>query len=183
MQKKYMDLQTLVICALLAAMGAVLKTFLSVDLFFGSIKIMDLSLIILPVMLAGIYFGPLAGGIVGFVAESIGYFMLFGVGGAYNPIFSIIMALAGVIAGLFYMRSPKTSVWKTIVMVTVIQVLCRCILTPLAIYVIFAIPLAVLLPSRGISLLIMTPVLTVILTVLVERLRPIITRRRRTTMS
>lgn len=183
MQKKYMDLRTLIICALLAAMGAVFKAFLSIDLFFGSIKIMDLSLIILPVMLAGIYFGPLAGGIVGFVSESIGYFMLFGIGGAFNPVFSVIMALVGVIAGLFYMRSHKTSIWKTIVMVTVIQVLCRCILTPLAIYAFYAIPLAVLLPSRGISFMIMTPVLTVVLTALIERLRPIISRQRRAATS
>jgi hypothetical protein len=52
------DLRALIILALLTAIGAVFKAFVSFDLFFGSVKVLDMSLIALPVMMAGIYVGP-----------------------------------------------------------------------------------------------------------------------------
>ena len=108
MQKNIFILRTLVILALLAAFGVVFGVF--------SIKttIVKISLMPIPVMLAGVFFGPIAGGLVGFVADTGGYFMGGGAAGAYNPVFSITMALFGVIAGLFYLRNKRNKAWKAI---------------------------------------------------------------------
>ncbi len=175
MAKKKFDLRILIIMALLAAIGAVFKALLSVDLFLGGMKIVDLSLVALPVMLAGIYFGPLAGGLVGFVAETAGFFMM--PTGAYNPVFSFVMALLGVIAGLFYLKSKRTTIWKTIGMVVSTQLLCSAILNTLFINLFYGVPLIALLPGRGIGVAITIPLLIVLLTILIERLRPVVGRQ------
>lgn len=177
MQKQVFDLRTLIVLGLLAAIGAVLKAFVSVDLFLMGTKVSDLSLVALPIMLAGIYFGPLAGGFVGFAAEGAGFFMM--PAGSYNPAFSMVMALLGVIAGLFYLKSNKTNLWKTIAMVTLAQILCSAVLTTLLIHVFYGIPMIALLPSRGIGLLIKIPSLIILLTMLVERLRPVVKRSKK----
>lgn len=172
------DLRTLIVLALLTAIGAVFKAFISIDLFFGGMKITDLSLIGLPVMLAGIYFGPIAGGLVGFASEMISFFMM--PVGAYNPAFSAVMALYGVIAGLFYIRSQKTGLVKALLMVSVAELVCSAVLTTLLIHWFYSVPLAVLLPSRAVGVLIKIPLLTALVMVLAERLRPVVNNRRRT---
>ena len=88
----------------------------------GDIKIVDVSLIALPVLLAGIYYGPLAGGIAGFIAESVGFFLM--PVGTFNPVFSVLMAIAGVIAGLFFLKSDKAGFFRIAGLVTLSQVLC-----------------------------------------------------------
>ena len=173
MQKK-IELRTLIILALFAAIGAIFKAFVSVDLFFGGMKISDLSLMALPVLLAGIYFGPPAGGMVGFFAEFAGYLM--SPTGGYNPAFSIIAALAGVIAGLFYRRSKQVTLWKTVALVVVSEVLCSGLLTTLTIHLFYGVPIIALLPARGVGILIKIPALTATVMLLAERLRPVMRR-------
>jgi len=174
MQKKQIELRTLIILALFAAIGAVFKAFVSVDLFFGGLKISDLSLMALPVLMAGVYFGPLAGAMVGFFAEFAGYLM--SPAGAYNPVFSIIAALTGVIAGLFYHKSKQTTLWKVILMVALSEVLCSGLLTTLAIHLFYSVPVIALLPARGVGILIKIPALTALVMLLAERLRPVMKR-------
>ncbi len=173
MNKRF-ELRTLIALALLTAIGAVFKAFVSVDLFFGAMKISDLSLIALPVMLAGVYYGPLAGGIVGFVSETASFFMM-PVGGGYNPAFSLVMALTGVIAGLFYLKSSKTGLWKVLLMVVLSELVCSAALTTALIHWFYGVPWLVLLPGRGVGILIKIPLLTVLLLALIERLRPAVT--------
>ncbi len=175
--RKNLELRTLIVLALLTAIGAVFKAFISFDLFFGGMKISDLSLIALPVMLAGIYYGPLAGGLVGFVSEMASFFMM--PVGAYNPAFSAVMALYGVIAGLFFMKSQKTGLLKTLIMVTLSELICSAVLTTLLIHVFYSVPLAVLLPSRSVGVLIKIPVLTALVMIIAERLRPVVNSHRR----
>jgi ECF transporter S component (folate family) len=170
MQKKQIELRTLIILAMFAAIGAVFKAFVSVDLFFGGLKISDISLMALPVMLAGVYFGPLAGGMVGLLAEMGGFLMT--PTGAYNPIFSLISALTGVIAGLFYWKSKGTTLWKVIAMVALSEILCSAVLTTLTIHLFYGAPILALIPARGVGVLIKIPVLTALIFMLAERLRP-----------
>jgi ECF transporter S component (folate family) len=171
MQKKQIELRTLIILAMFAAIGAVFKAFVSVDLFFGGLKISDISLMALPVMLAGIYFGPLAGGMVGLLAEMGGFLMT--PTGTYNPIFSLIAALTGVIAGVFYWKSKRTTLLKVVAMVALSEILCSAVLTTLTIHLIYGAPFLALIPARGIGVLIKIPVLTAMIVMLAERLRPV----------
>jgi len=167
---KKLNIHTLVIMALLAALGAVFSAFLSVELNFTGVKTVEVSLAPLPVMLAGIFFGPLAGGIVGFVADTAGFFM--GVQmGAYNPLFSVTMALFGVIAGLFYLRSKKNTIWKVTGAAFTAQIVCSVVLNTLLVWLFYGVPLAVLLPPRLIGAAVELPLYAWLLMMLVERLR------------
>lgn len=174
--KNVFNLRTLIVMALLAALCAVFSAFMAVKLSFAGIKTVEVSLAPVPVMLAGIFFGPLAGGLVGFVGEAAGYFMGMEAG-AYNPAFSLVMALFGVIAGLFYLRSQKDSGWKVIGVVITGLLVCTVTLTTLLIRLFYGLPLALLLPTRLVCVAIELPFYVLLLMALVKSLRPIVNKR------
>ena len=175
MNKNIFTLRTLIILALLAAIGAVMSAFFSIELPMGGTKVVEISLTPIPVMIAGAFFGPIAGGLVGFIADTSGFFMGVQYGG-YNPVFSVTLALFGVIAGLFYMRSKTNSVWKAIGTATVSQVVVSITLNTLAIWLFYGVPIMVLLPTRALSAAVELPVYVVLLWALIKALSPIALR-------
>lgn len=86
--------RTLAYCALLAALSIILAR-LIIPMPNVSTRF---SIEAVPIFLAGMLFGPLAGGMVGFTADFVG--CLFSAYG-YNPIFCIPPILYGVFGGLF----------------------------------------------------------------------------------
>lgn len=92
--KRAMTTKTLAYCALLAALSVVLARLIipmpNVTTRF--------SIEAVPIFLAGMLFGPMAGGLVGFSADLVG--CLFS-GYGYNPLFCLPPILYGVFAGLF----------------------------------------------------------------------------------
>ena len=177
MRKNIFELRTLIAMALLAALGAVFSAFLSFELAPTGMKTLEVSLAPVAVMLAGIYFGPLAGFMVGFVADTAGFFM--GVQhSAYNPLFSVTMGLFGVIAALFYMRSKRNTVWKVSGAVVTAQVTVSLVLNTIIIWLYYGVPLGGLVVPRLIGALIELPVYAWLLMVLVEALRPLISKRK-----
>ena len=95
--KTQMATRTLAFCALLAALSVVFAR-LSVPMPNAFTRF---SIEAVPICLAGLLFGPLAGGMVGFTADLVG--CLFS-GYGYNPLFCIPPILYGVVAGLFRYR-------------------------------------------------------------------------------
>ncbi|MEE1200916.1 MAG: folate family ECF transporter S component [Christensenellales bacterium] len=89
--------RTLVLCALMTAVSVVLSRML-IPMPNATTRF---SIEHLPIILSGIFFGPLAGGIVGFCADFAG--CLFSAYG-YNPIFCLPAILYGVFGGLFRTR-------------------------------------------------------------------------------
>lgn len=89
-----MTTKTLTCCALLAAMGVVLAR-LIVPMPNETTRF---SIEAVPTVLAGILFGPVAGGLVGFVADLVG--CLFS-GYGYNPLLCVPPVLYGLCGGLF----------------------------------------------------------------------------------
>ena len=89
-----MTTRTLTCCALLAALQVVLAR-LIVPM---PNEFTRFSIEAVPTVLAGILFGPVAGGLVGFVSDFVG--CLFS-GYGYNPIFCIPPILYGLCGGLF----------------------------------------------------------------------------------
>lgn len=89
-----MTARTLAYCALLAAISVVLARLIipmpNVTTRF--------SLEAVPIFMAGMLFGPVAGGLVGFTADAVG--CLFS-GFGYNPIFCVPPILYGVFGGVF----------------------------------------------------------------------------------
>ncbi len=175
MRNNIFNLRTLIVLALLAALGAVFSAFLSVEITPAGVKTIEVSLTPVPVMLAGIFFGPLAGGLVGFAADFAGFFMNTQ-GQAYNPVFSLTMALFGVIAALFYLRSQKNSIWKATGAALSAQVVCSVVLNTLLINVFYGVPLAALVPTRLVGAAIELPLYAWLLMTLTEALRPIVDR-------
>ncbi len=94
MQKRKITTKTLTYCAILAAMSVVLARLIGLMPDTAS----RFSIEAVPIFLAGMFFGPVAGSLVGFVADFVG--CLFSPYG-YNPIFSIPPILYGLFAGLF----------------------------------------------------------------------------------
>jgi len=174
---KNFNLRTLVMMALLAALGAVFSAYLSIELTPAGVKTVEVSLAPVPVMIAGIFFGPIAGAMVGFVADTAGFFMGMQAG-AYNPLFSLTMALFGVIAGLFYLKSQKNTVWRATLAAGSAQIACSVVLNTMLIWLMYGVPLAALLPTRLVAAAIELPVYAWLLMVLVEALRPIVEGRR-----
>ena len=95
--KTQMATRTLAFCALLAALSVVFaRLIVPMPNAFTRFSIEAV-----PICLAGLLFGPLAGGMVGFTADLVG--CLFS-GYGYNPLFCIPPILYGVVAGLFRYR-------------------------------------------------------------------------------
>ena len=89
-----MTTKTLTYCALLAALQVVMAR------LFGLMpsEFTRFSIEAIPTILAGIFFGPVAGALVGFVADLVG--CLFS-GFGYNPLFCVPPILYGMCGGLF----------------------------------------------------------------------------------
>ena len=65
-----------------------------------------------PVYLAGFWFGPVVGGICGFLGDLIGSLLQ---GYAPNPLISISAILAGMIPGVFrHVMEKKPELWKVL---------------------------------------------------------------------
>jgi len=85
--------QSIACCALLAALSIVMARVLC----FATPDGVRWSLDKFPLFLAGMLFGPLLGGMTGFVADTLGSIMQFG----FNPIFCPPPILYGLFGGLF----------------------------------------------------------------------------------
>ena len=104
-QKGRIATKTIAYCALLAAVSIIMARLLSYAQPGG----VRWSLDKFPLFLAGILFGPLAGGLTGFVADFTGSLMQFG----FNPVFCPPAILYGLCGGLFrYFLAKKTSVFR-----------------------------------------------------------------------
>ena len=101
--KRMMTTRNLAYCALLAALSVVLAR-LIIPMPNATTRF---SIEAVPIYLAGMLFGPMAGGLVGFCADFVG--CLFS-GFGYNPLFSLPPILYGVFGGVFrYYLSKKIS--------------------------------------------------------------------------
>lgn len=92
-----MSTQTLTYCALLAALSVVLARLMGLMPSESA----RFSIEAVPIILAGLLFGPLPGALVGFAADFVG--CLFSAYG-YNPLFCLPPILYGLSAGLFRYR-------------------------------------------------------------------------------
>lgn len=107
--KASMTTRTLASCALLAALSVVLaRLIVPMPNAFTRFSIEAV-----PIFLAGMLFGPLAGGMVGFSADLVG--CLFS-GYGYNPLFCVPPIVYGVFAGLMRHRMVGRSklLWVSI---------------------------------------------------------------------
>lgn len=101
MQKNKISTKSLVCCALLAAVSVVMARLLC----FATPDGIRWSLDKFPLFLAGLFFGPVLGGLTGFTADFLGSIMQFG----FNPLLCPPAILYGVFGGLlrhFIRKNP-----------------------------------------------------------------------------
>ncbi len=85
--------KALTACALLIAMQVILARFVAISIS----ETTRISFEAIPIFLAGLLFGPVAGVLVGFISDFIGAIMSYG----FNPVFCIPPILYGLCGGLF----------------------------------------------------------------------------------
>lgn len=121
-----LNTKTLIMMALFAAISIILARFMviwltnSVRISFGNI----------PIMLAGMLFGPLAGGLTGAVADILGASVFSGYG--WYPPLTIPVVLAGIIPALLKpVFLKKVNIWRIYLVVTITNIVVSIGLTTL----------------------------------------------------
>ena len=105
------NLQLLAVSAFLAALSIICGKYLALSLG----NVLRFSFENLPILLAGMMFGPIVGMTVGVVADLIGCLM---VGYAINPVVTLGAACIGFLSGLLFGATKKLPlVWQTCITV------------------------------------------------------------------
>ena len=146
--------RTIVYLGVLTALEIVLSRFLSLNAW--NLKI---GFSFVPVALAGMLFGPLAGGVVGALGDFLGA-VLFPIG-PYFPGFTLTAFLTGLVFGLFLHR--RRTALPVLGAVAVNQLLLSLLLNSLWISVLYGSPYVPLLGTRIIQCAILAPVQFVVL--------------------
>lgn len=135
--KKSSKIQQLVICAMLMALSIVFGKFLQIPIG-DSIRI---SFEGLPVILAGMVFGPVQGLIVGAAADLLGCFLR-----GYNiiPLITVAMGLIGVISGIFAMLIKKRNYGFVLIIELIAHIICNVCIKSLALWLAYGTPIQVL---------------------------------------
>ncbi|MEJ6952494.1 folate family ECF transporter S component [Natronospora cellulosivora (SeqCode)] len=146
-----LSVRKLVHLSFLIALSIVLTRMLSIRIPFGGVEGVRIGFGALPIIFAGVVFGPLAGGIVGAISDLIGYFI--NPMGAYMPHFTLTSFLTGFIPGLiiFYVFKHKKTYWKLFFAIAIGQVISSIILVPYFMLTLFSVPLSVSLIPRIVS--------------------------------
>ena len=108
MQKRKISTKTIASAALLAAVSIVLARLMS----FAPPPVTRWSLDKFPLFLAGLFFGPVVGGMTGFVADWLGSLMQYG----FDPIYCIPPIVYGIVGGLFrgFLLKRRSVFWLSI---------------------------------------------------------------------
>lgn len=142
--------RTLVFIGIFIAMNVVLVRLLSV-----STPIVRFDFGFLPIALAAIMFGPIAGGITGSMADIAG--MLLFPGGAYFPGFTASGFVAGAVYGLF-LYNKQSSIVRTVLAVICVITVVDLGLNTLWLTMITGKAIWALLPLRLIKCAVMLPI-------------------------
>jgi ECF transporter S component (folate family) len=160
----------LVYMALLTSISIVLTRIASLRIAIAGVEGIRIGLGDLPVILAGMTFGPISGGMVGALSDITGYFI--NPMGPYMPHFTLVKALSGIIPGIMFMLSDRgcRSIPYIGWTVFVTQLITSTVLTPYFLQIIFGIPMAVTILPRIIALAVYTIAFPFIIHTLLVRL-------------
>ncbi len=151
--------------ALLIALNIILTRVLSVRIPLGGVEGLRIGFGSLPVIFAGIFFGPTAGGIVGAIGDLIGYFI--NPVGAYMPHFTIAAALRGVLPGLVILLLSRgrrqIGIFPLFLAVCGTLFLTDIFLVPYFLETLFGLSRLVTIPTRLIQNAIAIPAYTILL--------------------
>jgi len=133
---------------LLIALSIILTRVASLRIAIGGIEGIRIGFGGLPIILGGVLFGPLSGGLVGAISDLVGYFI--NPMGAYMPHFTLTSALTGIIPALVLKLSQKNepNVLELGTAIAAGQIITSLVLVPYFLHTLFGFPWKILMPSR-----------------------------------
>ncbi len=147
---------------LLVAVSIILTRVLGVVIPVGGVMALRLSFGEIPLILAGVLFGPAAGAVAGASSDLIG-FMVNSHGGPYFPGFTVSAVLTGMLPGLFlYPRRHTFSLTQLLAVIFLTDMITGVLLNTLWLSVMMDTGFWVLLPPRVVSRLATIPVYTAV---------------------
>ena len=140
--------------ALMAAISIILTRFFSIMLLNNTIRI---SFGDVPLILAGIILGPVAGAVTGVVSDLLG--VLIRAQGGFFPGFTLSAALTGLIPGLFFMnhKLEENYLVRIIAAILVTDIIVSLGLNTLWLSIMFGDAFLAVLPARLMARAIITP--------------------------
>ncbi|NLB61817.1 MAG: folate family ECF transporter S component [Clostridiales bacterium] len=169
------QIQRITICAMLIALGVVLKGVLSVSFPITSlgVKSMNIGFGMLPILLICVLYGPLYG-CAGALSWDVISAFVFPMGG-FQPWFSISAALFGLITGMFFIKTPseKYTTLRIFTACAVGQIAYSVIFNTFLLIWLFNLPAKPLFIARSLENLIMIPLNTLILSLIINKLKVI----------
>lgn len=158
----------LVFLSFLIALSIILTRILSIRIPIDGIEGVRIGFGGLPIILAGVIGGPIAGGIVGALSDLLGFFI--NPIGPYMPHFTLTSFLTGFIPGLLmkYIFKKKIRFYSLFTAITCGQTITTVILVPLFINMLFKTPLEILFIPRVISQSISIPLYAVFIRTLLR---------------
>lgn len=175
-----MDTRVLVKASFLTAISIVLTRFLYYFIpLAGGLPAIRLSFGEVPIMMSGMIFGPVVGGITGLAADLIG--VLINPQGAFHPGFTLSSILWGLIPGLLFLifkkgksYEKKYSITNIAVSVTICYIIISLGLNTLWLSSMFGKGFMILFPGRVISAIVNIPLQSLIIMTLMKYLKGII---------
>jgi len=135
----------------LIALSIILTRVASLRIAIGGVEGIRIGLGELPIILGGIIFGPLTGGIIGAFSDLLGYFI--NPMGVYMPCFTLTSALTGIIpaAILYLTKKNKPNILELGVSIAIGQIITSIILVPYFLHILFGLPWTILIVPRLIA--------------------------------
>ncbi len=154
---------------LLIALSIILSRVASLRIAIGGVEGIRIGLGGLPIILGGILFGPLSGGLVGAISDLLGYFI--NPIGVYMPHFTLTSALTGIIPALVLKLNQKNepNVLELGIAIAVGQTITSLILVPYFLHILFGLPWVILMPPRIIGVPVNIFLYTVAINLLLKR--------------
>lgn len=168
MRKLKIKTKRIAYLAFLTALTIILTRILSIRIPVAGVEGVRIGFGALPIIFAGVAFGPVAGGIVGALGDIMGYFI--NPMGAYMPHFTLTSFLTGFIPGVivFYVLRRCRTLPVIFIAISIGQVVTSLIMVPYFINLLFGVPYTVLMPPRLISQLINIPIYAYFIKVLLN---------------
>jgi len=152
----YSPTKRLVYLALLISLSIVLTRIASITIPFEGVVTLRLGFGPLPVIIAGLLFGPYYGAIVGILGDIIGFNL--NPMGPYLPQFTVIAGLHGLLPPLVMRLLGSTFTYRSLLSaVALTQIITALILTPYILKTALGIPWIITMPGRLVSQIIIIP--------------------------
>ncbi|HHW06147.1 MAG TPA: folate family ECF transporter S component [Clostridia bacterium] len=164
-----LNIKVLPVLAMLIAVSIILTRTMAVMLPVAGAMTLRLSFGEIPIILAGILFGPLAGFLTGIAADLLGY-MINTFGGAYIPGLTLSAGLTGLLPGLLLRNVDKELTFLRLLgAIALTEVVVSICLNTFWLSLAMGVPMVALLPARTLARLLLIVIYTLVIHTVVNR--------------